>query len=223
LTKGLKKKPSHKHNEHKKVSEVYENVYGDDQLEKLDKRAAKAKRLAATEPAMKKGSKKDLLKELKPKKESKKESKKHHKEDPEMPLDMHSEMSKTAVLDADVPVELAPAHKKHSHQAEGKKSFMSADDTDTDKDQANKKNSLVHKGKGVEMHEVREFDKKMQKKDKASDAMKKEFKKQMDLTKNIDQEEEPKAPKASIKVEAKKEAKKAPKQETPKKEEAAKE
>ena len=49
LTKNLKKKGSKepKKNSHKKVSEVYDNVYGDDHIDQLDKRAAKAKKFAA--------------------------------------------------------------------------------------------------------------------------------------------------------------------------------
>jgi hypothetical protein len=55
---------------------------------------------------------------------------------------------------------------------------MSADDTDTDVVTAGKKGqSLTHKTKGVETQKPNDFDKKMKTKDKASEQMKKEFKK----------------------------------------------
>ena len=95
---------------------------------------------------------------------------------------------------------------------------MSADDTDTDK--APKKSvSLTHKGKGVEIEQHREIDQKMKKKDKAAQAIKKEFKKQMDLTKNMGEEPEKpavKVAKKTVKAEAKKKATEAPKTEAAK-------
>jgi hypothetical protein len=36
-----------KKSSHKKVAEVYEETYGDDHIEKLEKRSAKAKKFAA--------------------------------------------------------------------------------------------------------------------------------------------------------------------------------
>ena len=148
---------------------------------------------------------------------------KQHKshEESEMPLDMNSS---TAILDDEAPMEAAHPKKSHFKKTSvvesGKPSMMSADDTDTDK--APKKGvSLIHKGKGVEIEQHRESDKKMQKKDKATKDMKKEFKKQMDLTKNMG--EEPAKPaakvaKKTVKAEAKKTAKapEAPKTEAPK-------
>jgi hypothetical protein len=203
LTKHLKKKPTTKKSSHKKVSEVYEDVYGDDHIEQLDKRASKAKKFAAQSAELKK-----------------------HKmqEEPEMPLDMHVDHGEVAVLDAEAPMEEAPIHKKKSHvqQAEKKGKVMSADDTDTDKPkETSTKKGLSLSHKGYQVKEKSASDKKMQKKDKATEQMKKEFKKQMDLTKNIGEEPEPKAPKAEkkVKAEAKKEKKVEPK-ELPKKEEA---
>ena len=71
---------------------------------------------------------------------------------------------------------------------------MSADDTDTDK--VSKGISLSHKNKVNKVSP--KADNKMAKKDKASESIKKEFKHQMDLTKNIGQEEEPKAKPAPV-------------------------
>ena len=62
----------------------------------------------------------------------------------------------------------------------------------------------------------------MKKKDKAAQAIKKEFKKQMDLTKNMGEEPEKpavKVAKKTVKAEAKKKATEAPKTEAPKAEE----
>lgn len=180
-------------------------------MEQLDKRASKAKKFATMkheDVARPEPKKKHETPIAKPAPKSK------HHEEPEMPLDMNSS---TAVLDDEAPIEAAHPKKFHKSSAvveSGKPSMMSADDTDTDK--APKKGvSLTHKGKGVEIEQHRESDKKMQKKDKATQAMKKEFKKQMDLTKNIGEEPEKPAAKVAKKV-VKAEAKKAKATEAPK-------
>jgi hypothetical protein len=82
---------------------------------------------------------------------------------------------------------------------------MSADDTDTDS--VTKGISLYHRSnKGIKV--TPEADSLMAKKDKASESIKKEFKHQMELTKNIGQEEEPKPVPAKHAKKVKQEAKK---------------
>lgn len=76
LTKNLKNKGSKdsKKNSHKKVSEVYDKVYGDDHIDQLDKRAAKAKKFATMKSDPKK---KQRMQEDEP--EMKPEPKRKHK------------------------------------------------------------------------------------------------------------------------------------------------
>ena len=84
LTKNLKKKGSKepKKNSHKKVSEVYDNVYGDDHIDELDKRAAKAKKFAAMKSEPKRKQRMEEEPEMKP--EPKRKHKKMEEEEPEM-------------------------------------------------------------------------------------------------------------------------------------------
>jgi hypothetical protein len=135
---------------HPKISEVYEEKYGDDHIDQLEKRSLKAKKKSRPEP-----------------------KKRHHEEDPEMPMEVFgNESGSTAVLDDEAPIESAPKHTQKLSHKESKSKFMSADDTDHDGEEMpspKKGVSLIHHSKGVEIKEKSDFDKKMQKKDKASE------------------------------------------------------
>jgi hypothetical protein len=103
---------------------------------------------------------------------------------------MTNDEGSTAVLDADIPMEShAKPMSKHEKVHSG---LMNADDTDkdTETETTGKGIALYHRSKGIEISQ--KADNKMAKKDKASESIKKEFKHQMDLTKNIGQEIEPK-------------------------------
>lgn len=118
-------------------------------------------------------------------------------------------------MDDETPMVMAPSKSKKSKPDSSR---MSADDTDTDN--VSKGISLSHKSRAVGIEYTPKAENIMAKKDKASEQMKKEFKKQMDLTKNMGQEEEPKAvPAKVVKKAVKPEAsakKVAQKKETPK-------
>jgi hypothetical protein len=96
-----------------------------------------------------------------------------------MPMELSNDQGSTVVLDAEVPTESISKSKAKHEKVHS--SLMSADDTDLDT--ASKGISLTHKNKLVKVSP--KADNKMVKKDKASESIKKEFKHQMDLTKNI--------------------------------------
>lgn len=96
------------------------------------KRKQRMEEKAEMKPEPKRKHKIEAEPEMKP------EHKRKHKnqEDPEMPLDMNGGQGSVAVLDDEAPIESAPTKKFHSRKsaaAETKNSFMTADDTDTDK------------------------------------------------------------------------------------------
>lgn len=137
MTKHLKKNPNKKH---KKVAQVYDEVYGDDGIQKLDKRAAKAKKLVA-------------------------KKRKVQKEDTQDDRGSTAVLDDDAPI-ASAPEPKPRTHARHEEVS----SRMSADDTDNESSSTKSGVALTHKKKEVGIDTIAEKneDKRMENKDKAS-------------------------------------------------------